>query len=495
MNFPDDENSLNNADPQPSEPSDMQPDTAPLEPPADLGLAGGDQVVPPFPPEGGVTPEFDFPRIEEDVAAFHRELNGLQFSPAVRPAEEAAAQDSARASGQVRRRRRAPRLIERPDASEIAERLESIAYRAAPSFDFFVFSFLTGCILGLGYILDAPAILLIGILAAPIVAPWVGAALASATGEVRFFGQTFGGFIVALLMVFVIGLLAGFAARLFQPLTSSQAFVHSRLWWPDLFLLVIGTMVLVISFIQSENKPTLASLMVAYELYLPVSAAGFGLGSGVNGLWPEAGLVFFIHLALSLMVSLIVFFYMGFRPLESKGYVLTGGIIVASLVIVAGFAGLGSLINIRGDKVEVTTPTPTLAAAPATAKPLPVLPATSTPAVTKLSTATSAPIRPTITPTIIFTATAGLTPSPTLLPTPVYGRIQSKGDGAALRKSPGGPLIIAVQNGYLVEVLDDAPVTVAGGTWVHVIVSMPTGNKDGWMLLNLITTATPSGSP
>jgi hypothetical protein len=73
--------------------------------------------------------------------------------------------------------------------------------------------------------------------------------------------------------------------------------------------------------------------------------------------------------------------------------------------------------------------------------------------------------------------------------------VQSKEDGAALRKSPGGPLIIAVQNGYLVEVLDDAPVTVAGGTWAHVIVSMPTGNKDGWMLLNLITTATPSGSP
>ena len=106
--------------------------------------------------------------------------------------------------------------------------------------------------------------------------------------------------------------------------------------------------------------------MVAYELYLPVSAAGFGLGSGVQGLWPEAGLVFLIHLALSLIVSLIVFFYMGFRPLEAKGYLLTAGIVVASLVIVAGFAGLGSLINVRGDQGDAT---PIVAVATSTPSP------------------------------------------------------------------------------------------------------------------------------
>lgn len=493
MTFPNDENSLNDADQQPPEQPDAQPDSAPLEPPANLELTG-DQVVPPFPADGDVAPEFDFPRMEEDVAAFHRELNGLQFSPAVRPLEEAPAQESAKAGAQPRRRRRPQRLIERPDASEIADRLESIAYRAAPTFDFFVFSFLSGCILALGYILDAPAILLVGILIAPILAPWVGAALSAATGELRFFGQTFGGFLFALAMVFVVGLLAGFASRLFQPLTTSQAYVHSRLWWPDLFLLVVGTMIMVISFIQSEDKPSIASLMIAYELYLPVSAAGFGLGSGIDGLWPEAGLVFLIHLALSLMVSLIVFFYMGFRPLETQGYALTGGIVLASLVIVAGFAGFGSFINIRGDKVDAT-PVPTLAATTATAKPLPMPLSTATLTVAELPTSSPAPTRPTITPTIIVTPTLGLTPSPTLLPTPVYGKVQTTGDGAALRVTPGGKLIIAVQNGYLVQILADKPIVVTGSTWVHVIVKLPTGDKDGWMQLSLITTATPSGSP
>jgi hypothetical protein len=200
-------------------------------------------------------------------------------------------------------------------------------------------------------------------------------------------------------------------------------------------------------------------------------------------------LVFLIHLALSLIVSLIVFFYMGFRPLEPAGYILTGGILVASLVIVAAC----SLINVRGDQGEaIPTPKPVVTiAAPNPTKPSPISNISSTPTITKPPT----PTRIATTPTVEFTPTAGFTPSPTFLPTPVYGRVQSKGDGAALRKSPGGALIIAVQNGYLVEILGDAPIVLAGSTWIHVIVTMPSGNKDGWMLLNLITTATPSGSP
>ena len=484
MTFPDDENPLNGGQLPPEQPEE-QPESTPVEPAAELELPG-ERVVPPFPSEEEAAPEFDFPRMEEDVAAFHRELGELQFAPAVRPPAE----EPVRVSAPPRRRRRTQRIIERPDASELAERLESIAYRAAPTFDFFVFSFLCGCILGLGYLLDAPAILLIGILVAPIVSPWVGTALAASTGEVRFFGQTLGGFLTALFMVFFVGLLAGLGSRILQPLTSSQAFLHSRLWWPDLLLLIIGTMILVIAFIQTENKPALASLMVVYELYLPISAAGFGLGSGVQGLWPEAGLVFLIHLALSLIVSLIVFFYMGFRPLETKGYILTVGIVVVSLVIVAGFAGLGSLINIRGDQGDAT---PIAAAATATPSPKPTLVLKITSTLVPAQPPTPTRVVPTLTTGI--TPTVGITPSPTLLPTPVYGRVQSEGDGATIRTNPGGAAITTIQNGYLVEILGDAPIVLAGSTWVHVIVKTPSRDIDGWMLLNLISTATPSGSP
>jgi hypothetical protein len=212
----------------------------------------------------------------------------------------------------------------------------------------------------------------------------------------------------------------------------------------------------------------------------------------VQGLWPEAGLVFLIHLALSLIVSLIVFFYMGFRPLETKGYVLTAGIVVASLVIVAGFAGLGSLINVRGDRGEAT---PVVVIATPTVKPSIILKITSTPTSSPTAVKPPTPTRLVTTPTPGITPTEGFTPSPTLLPTPVYGRVQSEGDGATIRTNPGGAAITTIQNGYLVEILGDDPIVLQGGTWVHVIVKTPARDIDGWMLLNLITTATPSGSP
>src|SRR5688500_1032450 len=171
-----------------------------------------------------------------------------------------------------RRRRRQNRLVTRPDVSELGERLESMARRAAPTFDFFFFSLLSGAILGLGYMLDAPAVLLFGILVAPILAPWVGVALAAATGELRFLGQTLGGFLTALFIVFITGVLAGLAIRLWMPITTDQAILHARFWIPDLLLMTIGTVALTVAFVQSEEKPLLASLMVAYEVYLPVSA-------------------------------------------------------------------------------------------------------------------------------------------------------------------------------------------------------------------------------
>jgi hypothetical protein len=368
----------------------------------------------------------------------------------------------------TRRRRRQNRLVTRPDVSQLGTRLESMARRAAPTFDFFFFSLLAGAILGLGYMLDAPAILLFGILVAPVLAPWVGVALAAATGETGFLGQTLGGFLTALLIVFITGVLAGLAIRIWMPVTTNQAFLHAQLWIPDLLLIILGTFVLTVTFIQSEEKPLLASLMVAYEIYLPASAAGFGLGSGVQGLWLQGLVVLLVHLAISIILALIVFYYMGFRPLEVSGYALAG-LVVVGLALVAGY-GINMLENVRGNRPAATILSPTPALSQATFTPFATLQPTST--------------------NILITPTPELTLTPTLLPTPVFGRVGSS--GAYIRDEPGGAAITTLQSGILVEFLPGAPVVLEGTTWVHVNAKAPLRDIAGWILLNLIVTATPS---
>jgi uncharacterized membrane protein len=472
-----------------AEPGASQDDGTP-----DSGALSDDEALP---VQEEPAPDFDFPRMDDDVAAFRRELDAIQAPTVEHLPEEEPVPDVSQAP---RRRRRATRVTDRMSVSELGERLESIVQRVTPTVDFFVFSFLCACILGIGYILDAPAILIIGILVAPVLGPWMGAALSTATGEFRLFRQTFGGILTGMALVFIVGILAGYASRIFQPLTTSQALYHARLWWPDLLMLVIGTVILVITFIQSDDKPVIPSLMVAYQFFLPVSAAGFGLGSGIQGLWPQAGLVFLIHLALSLIISLIMLFYMGFRPLGAGGYILTTGLIVVGLVILAGFAGLGSLINVRGDQAYATSiaaksPVPTAAPATLAASPT-ILKPTQTASGTPSSTPPPpSPTRPAITATIQATSQTEVSPAPTLLPTPVYGRINSLSGGVMVRVKPGGSSITTVTNGYLAEILGDTPVVIDGATWVHVIIKTPLRDINGWVLLNLIETATPSFSP
>jgi hypothetical protein len=68
-------------------------------------------------------------------------------------------------------------------------------------------------------------------------------------------------------------------------------------------------------------------------------------------------------------------------------------------------------------------------------------------------------------------------------------------NGATVRTEPGGTGITTVQNGYLVEFLPVDPIVLQGETWVKVLIRTPTRDIEGWVLLRLIVTATPSGSP
>ena len=75
------------------------------------------------------------------------------------------------------RRRRARRLLAPLDSDERAAFVEKVAHRASPSFDFFLFSLIAGTVISVGFAFDSPALLVLGALLAPLMAPAVGLAL------------------------------------------------------------------------------------------------------------------------------------------------------------------------------------------------------------------------------------------------------------------------------------------------------------------------------
>lgn len=380
------------------------------------------------------------------------------------------------------RRRRARRLLAPLDADERAAYVDELAHRSSPSFDFFLFSLLSAVILSAGVFFDTPALLVLGVLAAPLMAPVVGLSLGTVIGSVRFFLRSLIGLALGCLLVFLIGAGAGMIQgdlKAYLPpfLTSgelTQAYLHVRLAWPNLLVLAVGAIVTAATMLHSDNNPRLPSAALAYTLYLPLVIAGYGMTSGAPHLWPDGLVVFAVHLALGALLGALTLALLGYRPLTLFGYTFGGVVILVGVILLIGLSGAGAAF---GGNFALPTPIPT---------------ATFT--ITPTPTRTQTPVPPTTTPTITLTPT--FTPSPTVTPTPTatpqYAIVQAEGSqGVLLRDQPGGAVIRSYLNGTVMQLLPDTS-SLEGALWVHVIA--PDG-EEGWMLQSLVTQTTLTPTP
>ncbi len=390
------------------------------------------------------------------------------------------------------RRRRRGQLAIPTDAEGRAALIASLARRSYPTYELFLYALLCGAVLGLGYVLDSQALLLFGVLLAPLLSPWIGFLLATVTGSARFFFETLMALFVSAVLVFAIGGLAGLAARPFMPRTFNEAFMHSRLWWPDLIVLALGAVILTISFVRSEARPFLPSVMVAYGFFLPLSAGGFGLGSGLPDVWPHGVLVFLVYFAWAGMFGLFTLMALRFMPGTFKGFfmsVVLAIILVATLVILMGGGDWTSSFAMQ-PPASASIP---VASATVNANLPPILPARSaTPAVdTATPTAALPPTPVPLTLEVTLPPTASPTITLTIEPTPVYARVRvDKGGGAILRTTPGGKGITVLDNFSIVQVLPETQ-NVSGTTWAHVIANVAGNRMDGWMVQLYLDVATP----
>jgi hypothetical protein len=300
------------------------------------------------------------------------------------------------------------------------------------------------------------------------------------------------------LLIFGSGLLAGFASRVLpnSARTFNEAFIHSRLWPPDLFALTLGAIILTISFVRSEERPYLPSALLAYELLLPLCAAGFGLGSGVSGMWPEGALVFLVHLAWATFFGIITLFFLRFYPISLSGATFTGFAIIAILAIATFLTGFNQWIRIQAG---LATPEPvadTLQGAPGSQTAISPSPLPSVTLLPDVAESTALIGVPTQTATLTPTRRATLRPTETSTvtaePTPIIGLIRaSEGGGALVREKPGGKVLAILPNGSTVTIVPNDLQEVNRVIWVHVLTLVNDIRVDGWMIQSVLVTATP----
>ncbi len=396
-------------------------------------------------------------------------------------------------SARARRRRAQRRAYFPADEQGRTALFEHLARRAFPSYELFVFALVAGVILGIGYFFNAQALLFFGILVAPLLTTWVGLSLSIIAGSGRLFFQTIAALFISSLLIFATGLLTGYVSRILpdDSRTFTAAFENSRLWWPNLAVLTIAAIILTISFVRSEDRPYLPSALLAYGILLPISAAGFGLGSGVPDIWPQGALVFAVHFAWATFFGILTLFFLRFYPISFNGAVTTGLVIIAIFTAVTFLTGFDQWIRIRAGLAtpEPASATPTLSSPTPlpTDTPIPTAPETSAfieaPSLTPSRTPTSAPtVKPSITPTNTITAE----------PTPIIGLIKaSEGGGALVRNKPGGAVITILANGSTVTIVPNDVQEINGVLWVHVIAQVNDKRVDGWLIQSVLVTATP----
>lgn len=375
------------------------------------------------------------------------------------------------------RRRRARRLLAPMDTEDRIDFLDKVAHRASPSFDFFLFSLLAGAIIAGGYLLDSQTILVLAAILSPMMAPVIGIALGTVVGSVQFFLRSMIGLLIGSLLVFLVGILAGYVSRIWYPLEFSQAHIHAQLSWATLVLVGLGAGLTSAAMVRTEKSATLPSVALAYGLFLPISAAGLGLGSGEQYLFPDGLVVFAQYLSWAVLIAVLTFVMFGFRPMTLFGYTVGAVVLLLGIVILIGVSSTGASFSAQialPTNTPTVTPSITLTTTP-TLTPLTPRPPTATATQTETPTLTSSPTR-TVTPT----------------PTPIVALVDAgEAGGAFLREEPGflAPSVTLLQNGTQVQVMPDDPVQEGGGIWIRI---RTVQGEDGWILQILLVTATPA---
>ena len=401
-------------------------------------------------------------------------------------------------SARARRRRAQRRAYFPADEEGRAALYEHLARRTFPSYELFVFALFSGLFLGLGFFFNAQALLIFGILVAPLLTPWIGISLSVIAGSGRLFLQTITALFVSSLLIFGSGLLAGVASRVLpnSVRTFNEAFIHSRLWWPDLFALTISAIILTISFVRSEERPYLPSALLAYELLLPLCAAGFGLGSGVEGIWPQGLQVFLVHFMWATFFGMITLFFLRFYPTTLGGATFTGLAIIGIFTIVTFQTGFDQWIKLQAGlatpqpvsttlKVSTQIPLPTITTLPNVSEATAVI---GVPSPTSSPTSTPAPITPQATRKPTQTSTSTVTAEPT----PIIGLIKaSEGGGAFIREKPGGKVLATLPNGATVTIIPNDFQEAGSIVWIHVFALVNGVRVEGWMIQSVLVTATP----
>jgi len=356
--------------------------------------------------------------------------------------------------------------------------LESLGRLTRPTLAFFFRSLLGAIVTGTAFYFEEPVVLIAAILIFPFLGPIFRLALFPNDHKIRDGFNALLSLVILFVITFISGTLAGWLNKTPALMVILERFATP--YWLDLAVVAASTVLGVLILVQNGKLPELISVLLAFEILIPIASAGFSFPLGLAQLFPSALLVSMVHLGLALTAAMITLLWLGFPPKRWLGKLLFAASFIITIVAYALSAPVHPLWE---DTVGQPGPDSMFKTPPSQTAMAEIIPS-------KTSTATRIPstLTPTITTRPSQTASPPLTLTPTTEPTTFWANINPQ-EGVVIRETPefGSPVISYASYLNLVEILQETR-SNDGTLWYQVRTE---GGDTGWLASVLVSTLTP----
>ncbi|MFN2302890.1 MAG: SH3 domain-containing protein [Anaerolineales bacterium] len=382
-------------------------------------------------------------------------------------------------SARQRHIRRQPRAASH---SEQLLLLDSLILLTSPRDLFFLLSLLSTLAIGLALYFNEPTLLIVSLATTPSLTPIFGVALFASQPKIRNSIKVLVSLAVMLMLTFSSGFLAGLLSKSYQ-LDQLGIFHFGALYWVDVLVLCAASTLGAFYLLRRGNLPRMISLLLSYEIFIPLAIAGYALSLGVSQLWPNALLISLSHVGLSIVFAFMAFLILGISCKRTLAWLL----IILLFILTITSILLSLYVSGQSNPAGYSS-TPTAVS---------ILTTASTPTAKKRSSPTETSVlmtlteiqEPSQTPTLRFTATNRPSQTPSITATTTWGIIESQ-TGVVIREAPALEALVIdyANNGDEIEIYDEIT-SQDNIKWYQV--KTPSGTM-GWLLASLVSFLTPT---
>ena len=365
--------------------------------------------------------------------------------------------------------------------------LDSLLELTRPNLAFFLLALLGVAASGAALYFNEPAGLVLALVLLPFLNPVFNLALLPASGK---FGPALKA-LISLLVPILLSTGAGMLVGWFAPEANFSKLALTGFTtpnWINLALVAGSAIFCTIILLREDRLPHLVGAILSYEIFLPLTLAGFSFITGAAAVWPGELLTALSHLGLALTAATLAFIVIGFAPKALSGWALSLIPIIFTLItLIAALLMAGQIV--LPWLPELTIPTPTAETLAATEKVPEATDALPAPSETGIIPTATLQATKTPEPTEAVTATPSATPTAT--PTIMVGIIISE-SGAVVREEPSTSSLVVsyVNDGDVVTLIGEYQ--SGNSLWYQVRTEL---GETGWMMSTIIQTPTPTPSP